>query len=82
MTPCVVFTDWEATERCRQPAVALVTTGCLHEHIEVEPMCAGHFADAQRLRDPDGLICTACGLGHDCDIKVLDTKLLDSNISK
>jgi hypothetical protein len=53
---------------CAQPAVALVTVACPHEHVDRALTCAACTA---RLQDPaSALICPHCAdhpeLPHDC----------------
>jgi hypothetical protein len=54
---------------CGEPAIAVITFACVHEHIDLAKACAGCAADVQRAADL--LICSHCADGpepHDCAV--------------
>jgi hypothetical protein len=67
---CGFLADWHRTTpvtRCGEPAIAVVTAGCVHEHLETQPACAGCAAEIQRAADR--LACFICEGGpepHEC----------------
>jgi hypothetical protein len=71
MTACVcVLFHVFGHPLCGEPAVAQVTTGCVHEHIEQDWMCSRHAAMAKR----NELICSECKTGrlaHACQVFAL-----------
>ena len=52
---------------CHEPAIAIITFACEHEHVDVQPACAGCAADVQQCA---GLLgCPHCQDGpepHEC----------------
>jgi hypothetical protein len=54
-------------EACGEPAIAVITFACVHEHVDSPSVCTTCAAEIQRL-DPD-LICRKCEVGpesHQC----------------
>lgn len=50
-----------------EPAIAVITFACVHEHVDSAAACAGCAAEIQRIED--ALICRKCESGpqpHDC----------------
>lgn len=50
MTGCVA--GWKP---CSRPVVAVLTAGCVHEHMRIGPICQHHLD-----KSGHGLICRAC----------------------
>jgi hypothetical protein len=56
---------------CGEPAIAVITFGCIHEHVESPAACAGCAAELQRAADI--LVCPACEDGpepHECPVVI------------
>jgi hypothetical protein len=55
---------------CREPSIAFVTLGCVHEHVDRALTCTGCFAELQRAGDT--LICPRCAddpqFPHECRV--------------
>jgi len=56
-------------DRCQSPAVARVTSGCIHEHIVVAAVCPDHLADA-RFSKTHCTYCWHSSERHACALNV------------
>ena len=56
--------------RCEQAAVAELTHGCIHEHMETTPICASCLLEVRVLFGLRYVECQPCHVGaspHDCE---------------
>jgi hypothetical protein len=61
--------DYGVLTACGEPATAMLTQACVHEHIDTASLCATCAAEIQRVAH--WMICRRCEqAGHECDVAV------------
>ena len=70
MTTCALYADPQAPgPLCGEPAVIVLRTACVHEHVAERPACADHEAEVKGRSTPR--YCTPCRAGappHTCPV--------------
>ena len=74
---CTMSDDWDViTKRepgtltaCGEPALAILTQACVHEHVDRALLCMGCAAEVQQITGD--MICRRCEeAGHECHVTV------------
>lgn len=56
---------WEPNPECGRPATEILTHGCVHEHIQSEPMCEKHGDEVTGYLTERSACCTLCHTATD-----------------